>query len=189
MHAKSKTLHRLYDSTNPAEPDWVREGVAEFHKRAIQPFQNEDDTPPTPSSYENVVPKLFGFLPLDTPTCSKTKYGCDLRRDKCALCQNRYYRGFSEDPKGFSSTIMELHCKNAHKFHLKCIFDYWDAGGKYLHSCPTCGEMATLNYETVALIQDMGRSCTIIRTTKQQERWLHASIPSILCLRKGKRPL
>ena len=82
-----------------------------------------------------------------------------------------------------------MHCKNAHKFHLKCLFDYWDAGGKYLHSCPTCGEMATLNYETVALIQHMGRSYTIIRTTKQQERWLHASIPSILCLRKGKRPL
>ncbi|KAH7410709.1 hypothetical protein BKA64DRAFT_360843 [Cadophora sp. MPI-SDFR-AT-0126] len=146
-----KQIYQLYDSTNPSEPEWVKERVAEFHKRAILPFRNEDNTPPAPSSYENVVPKMFGFLPLETATCSKTKDGCDLRREKCALCKKCYYRGFSEGPKGFCSTIVELHCKDADKFHVKCIFGYWDARGKYLHSCPTCGDMAKLNYETVGL--------------------------------------
>ncbi|PVH78457.1 hypothetical protein DL98DRAFT_573191 [Cadophora sp. DSE1049] len=146
-----KQIYQLYDSTNPAEPEWVREGIAEFHKKAILPFKDDDNTTPAPSSYDNVVPQLFGFLPIDTAKCSKTKYGCDLRREKCVLCKKRYYGGFSEDPKGFCSTIVELHCKAAHKFHLKCIFNYWDARGKYLHSCPTCGDMAKLNYETVGL--------------------------------------
>ncbi|KAH7346327.1 hypothetical protein BKA65DRAFT_537021 [Rhexocercosporidium sp. MPI-PUGE-AT-0058] len=146
-----KQIYQLYDSTNSAEPEWVRTGVTEFDGRVILPFQDEDNQTPAPTSFKKIIPKIFGFLPIDIASYSKTKYGCDFRQDLCTLCKKRYYQGRSENPKGFGSTVMELHCKDHHRFHLKCIFEFWDGRGKYLHTCPRCGDMAKLNYETVGL--------------------------------------
>jgi hypothetical protein len=64
----------------------------------------------------------------------------------CGLCSKPYAGN-----QGFSSTVMKLQCTSEHHFHLKCIFDFWDQPGKYLHRCPTCREAAQLNWERVGL--------------------------------------
>ena len=49
------------------------------------------------------------------------------------------------------STAVQLTCKIEHVFHLKCIFNYWDAPGKYLFTCPTCKHAPALNFQNLGL--------------------------------------
>ncbi|KAG4428485.1 hypothetical protein IFR05_016031 [Cadophora sp. M221] len=58
-----KQIYQLYDSTNAAEPEWFKRGVREFNRRAILAFEDEDDEEPAPTSFKNIVPKIFGFQP------------------------------------------------------------------------------------------------------------------------------
>ncbi|CZT43245.1 uncharacterized protein RSE6_03249 [Rhynchosporium secalis] len=154
-----KQIYQLYDSENDREHPWVFRGVTIFNSKVIKPFvdveeQNIDGYPPPPTSIRKVLPRLFGFLPVNTCLRStKEKYGIDFRRQSCTLCKKKYYQGrdTSLPIRGFSSTVVELYCSSHHKFHLQCIFNFWDSRGKYLHSCPRCGEMAKLNYETVGV--------------------------------------
>ena len=44
---------------------------------------------------------------------------------------------------------MALHC--SHKFHLKCIFDYWDHRNHYQHTCPICGLSPLMKHDQVGM--------------------------------------
>ncbi|KAI6715175.1 hypothetical protein JHW43_002293 [Diplocarpon mali] len=104
-----------------------------------------------PSSYRHLLPRLFGIIPITAPdTMNATNFpNCigSTSWKECGMCNNEMASG-----KGIDSTIVELACSPiGHVFHIRCIFEYWDAPGKLLHSCPTCGHMAQLNWETVGL--------------------------------------
>ncbi|OWP07315.1 erythrocyte binding protein [Marssonina coronariae] len=130
----------------------VEEGIKAFHMRTVYALGGPLAPPSRdPSSYRHLLPRLFGIIPITAPdTMNATNFpNCigSTSWKECGMCNNEMASG-----KGIDSTIVELACSPiGHVFHIRCIFEYWDAPGKLLHSCPTCGHMAQLNWETVGL--------------------------------------
>ncbi|KAL2069505.1 hypothetical protein VTL71DRAFT_14184 [Oculimacula yallundae] len=141
-------IYQLYNCKNKAEPMWVEEGIKLFDQKVFTQFIDTNfSLPITPTALSNILPRIFGFLPIDTDAL----YSQSFSRDSCTLCSKSLYNEEARPIRGFSNTVVELYCSSQHKFHLKCIFTYWDSPGKYLHSCPQCGEMAKLNYQIAGL--------------------------------------
>ncbi|KAJ5040911.1 uncharacterized protein L3040_005470 [Drepanopeziza brunnea f. sp. 'multigermtubi'] len=142
-----KQIYQLY-SENDAP--WVKEGIKQFDRKTETAFANIPlDVSAT--AYQHVVPKLFGIKPvnIDDPSSSLSidLVGTGPMRKLCLICNKQMGPGLS-----VTSTVVELTCSPvSHFFHLQCMFEYWDMPGKLLHSCPTCGHMAKLNYETVGI--------------------------------------
>lgn len=90
---------------------------------------------PAKTSYFTVLPKLFGFRPLDLAK--------NISIRPCFICKENL-----EANKDFESTIMAVRpC--GHYFHVVCVFEYWDEPGMNCHRCPECRRVAELNIETV----------------------------------------
>jgi hypothetical protein len=116
-----------------------------FAPQLPSPGQYERETYNSRSSYHYISRSLFGFMPMLMSEVATLPAGHSLH-SPCGLCSKPYAGN-----QGFSSTVMKLQCTSEHHFHLKCIFDFWDQPGKYLHRCPTCREAAQLNWERVGL--------------------------------------
>lgn len=101
-----------------------------------------------PSGHRNVRQNLFGFKPIDQT--AEEELFRQFEKEKvrevppCFICKRDFEAGST-----FDHTVMILHC--THKFHLKCIFRYWDDPNRYLHSCPTCGISPFLVHELVGI--------------------------------------
>ncbi|PBP20954.1 hypothetical protein BUE80_DR008241 [Diplocarpon rosae] len=132
---------------------WVEEGIKAFHMKTIHALRGSLAPPSrNPSSYRHLLPRLFGIIPITAPNLvNATNFpNCigSTSWKECGICKTAMASG-----KGIDSTIMELRCSPVgHVFHIRCIFQHWDAPGQLLHSCPTCGHMAQLNWETVGLV-------------------------------------
>lgn len=128
-----RKIYQLYDTEQP-EKRWLKEAIQRFRNETLA--TPKDDSPLAPLFEDTTTPmgarrraaKICGIHPIDF----QEEDG--LRQDQnsafCPVCTKAFTPGNTTD-----STVVHLNCH--HLVHLKCIFEYWDAPGRYLHSVST----------------------------------------------------
>ena len=135
-------MYQLYDSTTPGN-QWIANAVSEWNAN-LRTNATPGDNPlhEGRTGYKRLGEDLFGIRPIDyTPTRALSAAMLP-----CGVCHQHFVGGDSMD-----STIVQLVCKHDHIFHLKCIFKFWDAPGKYLYTCPTCKKAPLLNFQHLGI--------------------------------------
>lgn len=138
-------MYQFYDSTI-AGNKWMKRAIKGWNK--TMKSKNDPGNNPLhqgPTGYKNIGGKLFGITPVDyTPKRAGVSHFA-----ACGVCHQLFVGGDTMD-----STVVQLACRIDHIFHLKCIFRYWDAPGKYLFTCPTCKHAPALNFQNLGIIPE-----------------------------------
>lgn len=137
-HGRFK-IYQLYDTVS--EP-WLAEAIEIFNSWDLnKEYRSEPDGTFVPSAPQNIVFNIFGFLPIDY-----NQFENIASFQRCSLCNQAYHGGRTHD-----SSVVVLHCSDRHRFHLGCIFQYWDQEGKYLQDCPECAFTPELSHKRVGI--------------------------------------
>jgi hypothetical protein len=138
-------MYHLNDSTTPGN-QWIAQAVTEFDNNlTTRAVPESNPLYQGRTGYDRPGLDLFGIKPLDhTPARAQNAPVAP-----CDVCHERFVGGDSMD-----STVVVLPCSDFHVFHLKCIFKFWDAPGKYLFTCPTCKSFPKLNFQRLNINPD-----------------------------------
>ncbi|CAG8972552.1 hypothetical protein HYALB_00011402 [Hymenoscyphus albidus] len=150
-------LYQLYNTEG--ENEWAADGIRTFRETTLQ--NADDETPghlfewlnPKPTEPRRKAGKVLGMHPIDYSEQQRIHAAGGETHfpvlSACGVCIEESKGGFT-----FENTVALLPCGHLH--HLKCIFEFWDMPGKYLHTCPTCGSAPKLNWQRVGLDVNKG---------------------------------